>query len=212
MRIGFVVCAEDPHRRDRRPRELRRSFDPDDPANQDRIRTLEATGLATARSSGVPRSDTPRPFGAKHPTCHHWAVRVPHDGSLAVWTAERGTLIRCSDPETLPEERRGLNRSPPTRSRTRPRSVSSDAAWPVSDSGPALYARHPRLVNAYADGGSPGYRGPGLCPAAVPTRAGSPGHVGAGDGAYPSRLRRSEIAVKWAAAVRPGGGQTVRKP
>ncbi len=29
---------------------------------------------------------------------------------------------------------------------------------------------------------------------------------------YPSRLRRSEIAAKWAAAVRPGGGQTVRKP
>jgi hypothetical protein len=73
---------------------------------------------------------TPKPFGAKPQTCPHWAVPGPPDGSWAVRAAERGAAIRCSlsEPETFPEQRRRLNRSPPTRSRGRPHPDSSDTS------------------------------------------------------------------------------------
>jgi hypothetical protein len=91
---------------------------------------------------------TPKPFGAKHQTWPHSVVHVSHDGSLAVRAAEMGGTIRCSWSETFPEGRRRLNRSPPTRCRTHPHPVPSGAAWPVWDSGPILYVRQHRPVNA----------------------------------------------------------------
>ncbi len=42
----------------------RRSFDPDDPASQDHVRTIEATGMATPRSTFALRSNEPKPFCA----------------------------------------------------------------------------------------------------------------------------------------------------
>jgi hypothetical protein len=92
---------------------------------------------------------TPNPFGAKHQTWPHSVVHIPHDGCLAVRAAEMGDALRRSWSETFPEERRRLNRSPPTRCRSRPHLVPSGAAWPAWDSGPLLHPCHPRPVNAY---------------------------------------------------------------
>src|SRR5262245_9331026 len=47
---------------------------------------------------------TPRQFGAKPPTCPHWAVPRPPDGSLAVRAAERGAAIECSLTGEFPRE------------------------------------------------------------------------------------------------------------
>ncbi len=92
---------------------------------------------------------TPKQFGAKHQSCPHLAVHVPNEPASAVWAAETGTAIRCCEPKTFPKERRRRDRSPPTRSGTRPLPVSSQTAWHALDSIPTLHTCHPRLVNAH---------------------------------------------------------------
>jgi hypothetical protein len=106
---------------------------------QSRVGTAGARGSRRARRRVSPPSRRPRPARPVrycHQTCPHPAVHGPHDESLAVWTAVMVQAIRRSWPETSSEGRRRLDRSPPTRSHTRPPPVSSGAAWPVWDSGP----------------------------------------------------------------------------
>jgi hypothetical protein len=126
---------------------------------------------------------TPKPFGAKHRTCPHSVVHVPHDVSLAVTAAEMGDAIRCSWSATLPEERRRPNRSFPTRCRTRPRPVPSGAAWPVNAS-----ALRSGTIGAGGPIGRTG-RGPNRT---TPGRSRPSGRDGGGRRSRSDRGRRSE--------------------
>ena len=74
-------------------------------------------------SNGVPsprtislRSDDTEAVSAKNQACPHLAVHAHPDDTLETGATEMGAAIRFpSWSETLPEERRRLNRSPPPR-------------------------------------------------------------------------------------------------
>jgi hypothetical protein len=62
-----------------------------------------ATESQVTRLTGASfRVSTPKLPGAKDQTCPHSAILVPDDGSFAVWAAEMGDAIRCSEPGALP--------------------------------------------------------------------------------------------------------------